>query len=577
MKASENNGRLFNGSALRAHNELERAEVHEDRAPINEVWKVCGIMTNLRKVLFEISIREWDTTSMESLYRLNGLICDASDMWAYICALDDECVKCNRNLIQLDMNRMIDLVAEICFNHKEEYEAYLNSIADNKTSTGIDGNNEREEKTMKASKNNGRLFNGSAYLVHRELPSTDDIRVDKIPDNQVGLVCETMRSLHKVIDEIKTEDWDTTSMESLYHLNGLIREAIKSWDYISLLDRECVKCDRLLIQSELNHMLTWVFEESCYNHRNEYLEYCNSIDYHNPIPINDTKTSSDSNDDVDTDTSDDSQSESDDKTQSFVDSILGTIEPISNNCVQESPSPVKINRVIKLPEPFDGGLVNRDDMFKHAAYAARHIYPRENNVPTTDEFIDWNDVFASIASRAWHFPDVGICTNENNEEHVEKKTRPSKDEYYLGIAEAVSARSTCLRIHYGSIICNNDRIVSSGYNGAPMGAPNCDEVGECYRVKNNIPHFTRYETCQSVHSEMNAIINASRTDMLGGTLYLVGKDVSSGSYVEGDCCPMCRRAVINAGISQVVFRTKDGGIRKVNVSDWTNDCMFNND
>ena len=110
-----------------------------------------------------------------------------------------------------------------------------------------------------------------------------------------------------------------------------------------------------------------------------------------------------------------------------------------------------------------------------------------------------------------------------------------------------------------------------------MGAPNCDEVGECYRVKNNIPHFTRYETCQSVHSEMNAIINASRTDMLGGTLYLVGKDASSGSYVEGDCCPMCRRAVINAGISQVVFRTKDGGIRKVNVSDWTNDCMFNND
>ena len=393
---------------------------------------------------------------------------------------------------------------------------------------------------MKANENNGRIFNGSAYLVHRELPSTDDIRVDKVSDNQVGLVCEKLRILHKVIDEIKTKDWDTTSMESLYHLNDLIRKAIKSWDYISLLDRECVKCDRLLIQSELNRMLTWVFEESCYNHRDEYVEYCNSIDYLNPIPINDNKTSSDSKDDVDTDTSDDSQSESDDKTQSFVDvdSILGTIEP---------KHPVEINRAIKSNGPFDGGLVNWDDMFKHAAYVARHVYPKENNVPITTD------------------------------EHVEKNTRPSKDEYYLGIAEAVSARSTCLRIHYGSIICNNDRIVSSGYNGAPMDAPNCDEVGECYRVKNNIPHFTRYETCQSVHSEMNAIINASRTDMIGGTLYLIGKDVSSGSYVEGDCCPMCRRAVINAGISQVVFRTKDGGIRKVNVSDWTNDCMFNND
>lgn len=427
---------------------------------------------------------------------------------------------------------------------------------------------------MKASENNGKIFNGSAYIVYRELERAT-VHEYNVPDNQVQKLSETMRSLYKVIDEIKTKDWDTTSMESLYHLNGLIREAIKSWDYISLLDRECVKCDRLLIQSELNHMLTWVFEESCDNHRDEYFKYCNSIEYLNPIPINDNKTSSDSNGDVDTDTSDDSQSESDDKTQSFVDSILGTIEPISNNRIYESPT--KENLTTTSDGPFDGGLVNWDDMFKHAAYVARHVYPRENNVPTTDEFIDWNDVFASIASRAWHFPDVGICTKENNDEHVEKKTRPSKDEYYLGIAEAVSARSTCLRIHYGSIICNNDRIVSSGYNGAPMGAPNCDEVGECYRVKNNIPHFTRYETCQSVHSEMNAIINASRTDMLGGTLYLVGKDVSSGSYVEGDCCPMCRRAVINAGISQVAFRTKDGGIRKVNVSDWTNDCMFNND
>lgn len=424
---------------------------------------------------------------------------------------------------------------------------------------------------MKASENNGKIFNGSAYIVYRELERAT-VHEYNVPDNQVQKLSETMRSLYKVIDEIKTKDWDTTSMESLYHLNGLIREAIKSWDYISLLDRECVKCDRLLIQSELNHMLTWVFEESCDNHRDEYFKYCNSIEYLNPIPINDNKTSSDSNGDVDTDTSDDSQSESDDKTQSFVDSILGTIEPISNNRIYESPT--KENLTTTSDGPFDGGLVNWDDMFKHAAYVARHVYPRENNVSTTDEFIDWNDAFAS---RAWHFPDVGICTKENNDEHVKKKTRPSKDEYYLGIAEAVSARSTCLRIHYGSIICNNDRIVSSGYNGAPMGAPNCDEVGECYRVKNNIPHFTRYETCQSVHSEMNAIINASRTDMLGGTLYLVGKDVSSGSYVEGDCCPMCRRAVINAGISQVVFRTKDGGIRKVNVSDWTNDCMFNND
>lgn len=156
------------------------------------------------------------------------------------------------------------------------------------------------------------------------------------------------------------------------------------------------------------------------------------------------------------------------------------------------------------------------------------------------------------------------------------KMRISKDEYYLGIAEAVSRRSTCLRIHYGSVMVKHDRIISTGYNGSPTGAPNCDEIGECYRVKNNIPHFTRYETCESVHSEMNAIINASRPDMIDSTLYLVGKDVSSETFVEADCCPMCRRAIINAGIKQVVFRTKDGGMRKIDVTSWKNECGFSN-
>ncbi len=393
---------------------------------------------------------------------------------------------------------------------------------------------------MKANENNGRIFTGSARTAHNELVRAE-VHEDKAPINEVWKVCKTLTNFSKALFKIAIRAWDTTSMESLHRLNGLIREAIESWDYISLLNRECVKCDRLLIQSELNRMIEQIAKEICFYHKDEYEAYLNSIA--------DNKTSSDSNGDADTVTSDDSQSESDDKTPSSDDSVLGTIEPISNNHVRKTPA--EVYQAMKLDKPTSlYGLIDWDAMFKHAAYAARHIYPKENNVSPT---------------------------KENNEEHVEKKARPSKDEYYLGIAEAVSARSTCLRIHYGSIICNNDRIVSSGYNGAPMGAPNCDEVGECYRVKNNIPHFTRYETCQSVHSEMNAIINASRTDMLGSTLYLVGKDVSSGSYVEGDCCPMCRRAVINAGISQVVFRTKDGGIRKVNVSDWTNDCMFNND
>lgn len=57
--------------------------------------------------------------------------------------------------------------------------------------------------------------------------------------------------------------------------------------------------------------------------------------------------------------------------------------------------------------------------------------------------------------------------------------RISKDNYYLGIARAVSMRSTCLRRQYGAIIVKNDRIVSTGYNGAAIGEPNCCDVGQC--------------------------------------------------------------------------------------------------
>ncbi len=65
--------------------------------------------------------------------------------------------------------------------------------------------------------------------------------------------------------------------------------------------------------------------------------------------------------------------------------------------------------------------------------------------------------------------------------------------------------------------------------------------------------------CRSVHAEANAIISASRSEMLGATLYLVGKEYETGEYVENaNPCAMCKRLIINAGIAAVVVRdTKD--------------------
>ena len=147
--------------------------------------------------------------------------------------------------------------------------------------------------------------------------------------------------------------------------------------------------------------------------------------------------------------------------------------------------------------------------------------------------------------------------------------RMSKDKYYLNIADAVLDRSTCLRRKYGAIIVKNDEIISTGYNGAPRGRVNCSELGYCNREQLRIPSGQRYELCRSVHAEANAIISASRRDMVGSTLYLVGRDGRTGQLLgDATSCAMCRRQVINAGISKVVIRKTDTEFEVVDVQDW---------
>lgn len=148
-------------------------------------------------------------------------------------------------------------------------------------------------------------------------------------------------------------------------------------------------------------------------------------------------------------------------------------------------------------------------------------------------------------------------------------TRIDKNNYYLDIAETVLERGTCLRRNYGSIIVKNDQIISTGYVGAPRGRKNCIDMGTCIREAMGIKRGERYELCRSVHSEANAIIHASRNDMLGSTLYLVGKDAKTGEYVENaNSCSMCKRMIINAGIDKVVIRNNKTDFTVINVIDW---------
>ena len=144
--------------------------------------------------------------------------------------------------------------------------------------------------------------------------------------------------------------------------------------------------------------------------------------------------------------------------------------------------------------------------------------------------------------------------------------RIDKTNYYLDIAGTVLERSTCMRRHYGAIIVQDDEIVSSGYNGAPRGRKNCGDLGYCAREALNIPSGERYELCRSVHAEANAIISAPRREVLGATLYMVCKDPETGALIPGSTsCSMCRRLIINAGISQVIIRDTPTDYRVVDV------------
>lgn len=148
-------------------------------------------------------------------------------------------------------------------------------------------------------------------------------------------------------------------------------------------------------------------------------------------------------------------------------------------------------------------------------------------------------------------------------------TRTGKENYYLDIADAVQERSTCLRRKYGAIIVRNDEIISTGYNGAPRGRKNCSDLGFCARESMHIPSGERYELCRSVHAEANAIISASRRDMLGSTLYLVGRDAKTNELLpDANSCSMCKRQIINAGIERVVVRTDKENYKVINVSEW---------
>jgi len=150
--------------------------------------------------------------------------------------------------------------------------------------------------------------------------------------------------------------------------------------------------------------------------------------------------------------------------------------------------------------------------------------------------------------------------------------RPSKDKYYLAIAQVIAERSTCFRRKIGALIVKDDVIVATGYVGAPRKTKDCLERGECLREKLGIPHGERYELCRSVHAEMNAIINAARSgaQILGSDLFIWGSD-RNGHPVNAFPCFLCKKMIINAGIKRVICSTQKNGLKVFKTGKWGRD------
>jgi dCMP deaminase len=126
-------------------------------------------------------------------------------------------------------------------------------------------------------------------------------------------------------------------------------------------------------------------------------------------------------------------------------------------------------------------------------------------------------------------------------------SRPSWDEYFMKIAEDASTRSNCLRRKVGGLIVKQRNIISTGYNGTPMGVKNCFEGG-CPRCASDVEPGQGYDTCICVHAEANAILLAARhgngTD--GGVLYTTVRP-----------CFSCLKEAVQAGIGEIVYEAGD--------------------
>lgn len=125
--------------------------------------------------------------------------------------------------------------------------------------------------------------------------------------------------------------------------------------------------------------------------------------------------------------------------------------------------------------------------------------------------------------------------------------RPTWDEYFIEVMDAISKRATCNRGKSGCVIAHDNRILVSGYVGSPVGLPHCDDIGHLMKKVIHDDDSITEHCMRTVHAEQNAICQAAKlgVSLEGATL-----------YCRMTPCRTCCMMIINCGIKRVVCQRK---------------------
>jgi len=237
--------------------------------------------------------------------------------------------------------------------------------------------------------------------------------------------------------------------------------------------------------------------------------------------------------------------------------ILQRLEPDRNYVVDSIRNPAEVE-ALRRRKDFTLLAVQADRKIRFERSRARG---REGAAQTLEQFafeeereLQSKDPASQQLVATQQLADVTLYNNGSLEElHRQLDTllprlmrnfpRPEWDEYFMNIAKVVASRSNCIKRKVAAIIVKDKRIISTGYNGTPRGARNCNEGG-CPRCNSMAESGTALEECLCCHGEENAITQAAYhgTNVKGATLYTTLAP-----------CLLCTKMIINSGIAEVVY------------------------